>query len=181
MGSADANWRVELGSPRVGFSCGFYNLDISTFYPPTGLLRRGSTPPPRVNPTRGAPSLIKVPVCRDSGIFSSRGAANGKEQKQARATRPNLVKHRDDQTDHDKYAKEAKCKDMPGCSADSRARNAFNALPNDLGSYGVGPLSAGTSNAVALAILTNAGFSWTPPSCAWGAINPPPLGPNSSW
>jgi hypothetical protein len=91
MGSADANWRVELGSPRVGFSCGFYNLDISTFYPPTGLLRRGSTPPPRVNPTRGAPSLIKVPVCRDSGIFSSRGAANGKEQKQARATRPSTL------------------------------------------------------------------------------------------
>ena len=29
-----------------------------------------------------------------------------------------------------------------------------HALPNDLGQYGVGPMSAGTSNAVALAILT---------------------------
>jgi RHS repeat-associated protein len=94
-----------------------------------------------------------------------------------------LVKRVNDKTDHDKYAKEAKCTEVPGstCDNDARAKKAFDALPNDLGQYGVGPMSAGTSNAVAYAILTNAGFSWTPPSCAWGAINPPPLAPNSPW
>jgi RHS repeat-associated protein len=94
-----------------------------------------------------------------------------------------LVKNQNDNSDHNKYAKEAKCSDIPGstCDNDKRSKKAFNDLPKDLGPYGVGPMSAGTSNAVALAILTNAGFNWTPPACAWGAVNPPPLGPNSSW
>jgi hypothetical protein len=90
-----------------------------------------------------------------------------------------LVKNLDDNTDRHKYAPEAKCTDLPGV-CDGRALRAYNAIPDDIGPYGVGPGSAGTSNAVALTILQNAGYNWKAPACAWGPTATPPqpyLGP----
>jgi RHS repeat-associated protein len=87
-----------------------------------------------------------------------------------------LVKNADDDTDYHRYAHEAKCTGLPGV-CDGRALKAYNALPEDLGTYGVGPGSAGTSNAVALSILQNAGYNWKPPSCAWGPTATPPEPP----
>jgi RHS repeat-associated protein len=86
-----------------------------------------------------------------------------------------LVKGMNDNSDHNKYAREANCSDAPGspCENDARARKAFDALPNDIGIYGFGMGMAGTSNAVAVTILKNAGFDWTPPTCAWGAFAKP--------
>jgi hypothetical protein len=55
-------------------------------------------PPPRVNPTRGAPSLIYIAVSSKSGILSSMHAVKHKRQEIARATRP-LDEHRGTCTD----------------------------------------------------------------------------------
>ena len=88
-----------------------------------------------------------------------------------------LVKHEDDKTDHDKYAREAGCTDAPGgCDSDERAKRAFDAIPPDLGDYGFGAGTAGSSNRVAATILSNAGINASLPSCAWGQQVPPPIG-----
>jgi RHS repeat-associated protein len=89
-----------------------------------------------------------------------------------------LITGLNDNTDHDKYAKEAKCSDIPGssCDNDARAKKAFDGLPQLLGTYGFGNGDAGTSNRVAASILSGAGFSWQLPSCAWGNQVPPPHG-----
>jgi hypothetical protein len=85
-----------------------------------------------------------------------------------------LVKRPDDDHDIRKYAREAKCTDLPGI-CDGRAQKAYDGLPADLGAYGLGPGSVGTSNAVTVSILQNAGYNWTPPSCAWGPTATPPV------
>ena len=86
-----------------------------------------------------------------------------------------LVRLPSDNSDANKYAKEAKCSDLPGV-CEAGVLKAFGALPMDLGSYGLDPGTSGSSNAVTLAILTNAGVKWTPPTCAWGAVRPPAQG-----
>ena len=156
--------------------------DPTLFIDPSGLLqvccRRANVVPATIYAW-----ITRQPKACHCFVKLASGDTLGGYFSWSRGSFGDLVKNRNDNSDHDKYAKEAKCSDIPGstCDSDARAQKAFNDLPNDLGQYGVGPMSAGTSNAVALAILTNAGFNWTPPACAWGAINPPPLGPNSSW
>jgi RHS repeat-associated protein len=82
----------------------------------------------------------------------------------------NVVLRQDDKTDHDKYAKEAKCKDIAGnsCENDARAKNAFGSAPKTLGGYGLGASDFGTSNDAAAMLLKDAGFNVTLPLCAWG-------------
>ena len=75
-----------------------------------------------------------------------------------------------DGTDHDKYAPEAHCTDVPGNSScnDSRARNAFGGNRPLPGGYGFGDGDYGTSNDAAAGLLKEAGFGDTLPACAWG-------------
>jgi RHS repeat-associated protein len=82
----------------------------------------------------------------------------------------NLVRGLNDKTDHDTYAKEAKCSDVPGkpCENDERARKAFGLTPPVYGQYGVGAIDAGTSNDAAAGLLKDAGLNSTLPLCAWG-------------
>jgi len=49
---------VELGALRVGFTRGAFDLVVPGFYPLTELMVTVRYKPPRVNPTRGAPSLF---------------------------------------------------------------------------------------------------------------------------
>lgn len=76
----------------------------------------------------------------------------------------------DDPTDDKRYAKEATCTDVVGksCANDQRAKNAFRLAPKDLGGYGFAQDDYGTSNDAAARLLTDAGFSYTLPDCAWG-------------
>jgi len=71
-----------------------------------------------------------------------------------------LVKRQNDNSDHDKYAHLAECKDLPGspCESDARAKRAFDAYPKVRGSYGTEPGDVGTSNRVAAELLQDAGF-----------------------
>jgi RHS repeat-associated protein len=94
----------------------------------------------------------------------------------------NLVTGKNDKTDHDTYAKEAKCSDVPGnpCENDARAKNAFNSAPPVLGAYGFGSTDAGTSNDTAAGLLKDAGFDLKLPLCAWGKnAGYSPFGPGS--
>jgi uncharacterized protein RhaS with RHS repeats len=94
----------------------------------------------------------------------------------------NLIKGMDDKNDHDTYAKEAKCSDVPGkpCENDARAKQAFGSTPPVLGPYGFGSTDAGTSNDAAAGLLKDAGFNSTLPLCAWGKnAGYTPLGPGS--
>jgi RHS repeat-associated protein len=83
-----------------------------------------------------------------------------------------LVKRQNDSSDHDKYARLAECKDLPGlpCESDARVKRAFDAYPKVRGPYGTEPGDVGTSNRVAAELLQDSGFgSVLPlPSCAWG-------------
>ena len=87
-----------------------------------------------------------------------------------------LEKRQDDKSDKIKYASQAQCTDVPGsrCDNDARARKAFAAYPKWPGTYGFDPGDAGTSNAVAADILSDAGFDSTLPRCAWGQKHPDP-------
>ena len=87
-----------------------------------------------------------------------------------------LVTEKNNVSDHDKVANDSSCGDVPG-SCDKRALNAFNSMDSDLGTYGFSPGDAGTSNRVAVEILSRAGVNWQPPSCAWGYRVPRPLPP----
>jgi len=80
----------------------------------------------------------------------------------------NVVLRPDDKSDHNTYAKEAKCKDVPGCDSDARAKRAFDSLPKTLGAYGFGPEDFGTSNDAAALILNDAGIGFSLPARAWG-------------
>ena len=75
---------------------------------------------------------------------------------------------RNDPTDHDKYAPEAKCSDVPGspCLNDRALKNVFGARP--VGGYGFSSKDYGTSNDAAAGLLKDAGISFTLPACAWG-------------
>jgi RHS repeat-associated protein len=81
-----------------------------------------------------------------------------------------LVLRPDDNSDFNKYAKEAKCTDIPGspCQNDQRARDAFKNEPHRLGGYGFGKNDYGTSNDAAALLLKDAGIGYTLPVCAWG-------------
>jgi RHS repeat-associated protein len=183
----DQNAGRFLSEDPIGFRAGvnFYAYvrnDPTVFIDPNGLLQV-CTRRANVAPATGWARLTRQDNACHTFVRLSNGDTLGGYFSWSLGSFGDLVKNRNDNSDHNKFAKEAKCTDLPGspCDNDARAEKAFNALPKDLGPYGVGPMSAGTSNAVTLAILTNAGFNWTPPSCAWGAVNPPPLGPNSSW
>ncbi len=63
-GGPDTKWGDELG----------FGLVVPSFYPLTGSIVTGRYKPPRVNPTRGAPSFLSDPVDCNSGILSSMGA-----------------------------------------------------------------------------------------------------------
>lgn len=82
----------------------------------------------------------------------------------------NLVKVFNDKSDHDKYAREAECTNVPGksCENDARAKKAFDATPPVYGRYGLGDTDAGTSNDAAAGLLEHAGFGSGLPVCAWG-------------
>jgi len=67
---------------------GAFDLVVPSFYPLTGSIVTVRYKPPRVNPTRGAPSFLNDPVDCNSGILSFVDAVKRIEQKWARATRP---------------------------------------------------------------------------------------------
>jgi RHS repeat-associated protein len=77
---------------------------------------------------------------------------------------------RNDGTDHDKYAAEAQCTDVPGssCENDSKAKKAFGGNRPLPGGYGFGEGDYGTSNDAAAGLLKDAGIGSTLPACAWG-------------
>jgi hypothetical protein len=68
---------------RVGLLISLF----SGFCPPTGLIVTAGYQPPRVEPTRGAPSSLNVPVYCSSGILSSMGPVMRREQERTWATR----------------------------------------------------------------------------------------------
>ena len=90
-----------------------------------------------------------------------------------------LVTGRDDNTDYNKYAPEAKCSPVPGapCENDAKAKKAFGS-PRTLGSYGFGSGDAGTSNDAAAGLLKDAGIGYNLPTCAWGKGPGPEGSPN---
>lgn len=89
---------------------------------------------------------------------------------------------RDDNSDHNKYAREANCTTIPGCQNenDAKANRAFDSSPvPPFAGYGFGSRDFGTSNDAAAALLKEAGIGYTLPACAWGkGTGSVPSGPN---
>ena len=57
-GGPGFKWVDELGALRVGFTRGAFDLVVPGFYPLTESMVTVRYNPPRVNPTRGAPSVF---------------------------------------------------------------------------------------------------------------------------
>jgi RHS repeat-associated protein len=86
-----------------------------------------------------------------------------------------------DGSDHDKYAREATCSDIPGksCENDANAKKAFGSPRKLVGGYGFTSTDYGTSNDAAAGLLKDAGIGYTLPACAWGkGTGTIPEGPN---
>jgi RHS repeat-associated protein len=161
-----------LSEDRAGFRAGtdFYTYvsnDSANLVDPKGLLQVCCRPAHQFIFQTWAKLTLQPPPCHCFLKLSDGHTLGGYFDI---GSGGNVVLRQDDKTDHDKYAKEAKCTDIAGksCENDARAKNAFGSAPKTLGGYGLGASDFGTSNDAAAKLLGDAGFNVTLPLCAWG-------------
>lgn len=176
-----------LGEDPIGFNGGtdFYSYvsnHSTDLVDPSGLLQVCCRAAHLAPVGWYAAISLAPPPCHCFLKLSDGGTLGGYHDWSGPGILGGLVLRPNDRTDHDKYAKEGQCTNVPGssCENDARAKSAFGSAPKRLGGYGFGANDFGTSNDAAVRILKDAGFGYTLPACAWGkGTGKIPEGPKS--